>query len=178
MPAYNVFLANLGDALTQDQRNQVQTALQGWFGQIANTDGALVQWVTSAPTIAEHELLIYFVPSEMNSVARSLPGYSGSAGGGDGFTVWAGNVSASEVYVSRSRNWLAEIAFHESMHNKLHLGDRDLHALDGLARIPVVAGSQPSADNFTRMRRALNTRHAQWTGGWAAYSDPLAGLGL
>ena len=176
MPAYNVFLANLGNALNQDQRNQVQTTLQGWFGQIANTDGALVQWVTSAPTIADNELLIYFVPSDMDSVARSLPGYSGPAGTGDGFTVWSGNVTASEVYVSRSRNWLAEIAFHESLHNKLHLGDRDLHALDGLARIPVVAGSQPSANNITRMRRALSTRHAQWTGGWGAYNDPLRGL--
>ncbi|MFN7930968.1 MAG: hypothetical protein U0Y68_24185 [Blastocatellia bacterium] len=178
MAAYNVFLANLGNALTQEQRDQVRTTLQGWFGQIANTDGAMVQWVTSAPTISDHELLIYFVPSEMNSVARSLPGYSGSAGSGDGFTVWAGNLSTSEVYVSRSRGWLAEIAFHECLHNKLHLGDRDLHALDGLARVPVVAGSQPSANNITRMRRALTNRHTQWTGGWGAYSDPLAELGL
>lgn len=157
MPAYNVYLANLGNAVNQDQQNQVRTALQGWFGQIANTDGALVQWVTSAPTIADHELLIYFVPSEINSVARSLPGYSGPAGSGDGFTVWAGNLTASEVYVSRSRNWLAEMAFHEAMHNKLHLGDQGLHALNGLARIPVVAGSQPSTNNITRMRGALNT---------------------
>lgn len=176
MPAYNVYLANLGNALNQDQQNQVQSALQGWFGQIANTDGAMVQWVTSAPTAADNELLIYFVPSEINSVARSLPGYSGSAGSGDGFTVWAGSLTVSEVYVSRSRNWLSEIAFHESMHNKLHLGDQALHALDGLARIPVVAGSQPSAHNITRMRSALSNRHAQWTGGWSAYNDPLSGL--
>lgn len=181
MPAYNVFLANLGNALTTTQQDAVRSTLQGWFNQIAtgsNYSGAMVQWVTSAPTIQNYELLLYFVPSDLNSVVRALPGFSGTVGGGDGFTAWAGSQSASEIYVNRSRNWLAEIAFHEAMHNKLHLGDADLHTRNGLARIPVNAGSQPSTANITQMRAALSTARAQWTGGWTAYSDPLAGLGL
>lgn len=181
MPAYNVYLANLGNALTSGQQNTVRTTLQGWFNQIAtgsSYSGATVQWVTATFSIQNYELLLYFVPNEISSIVRSLPGFSGPAGTGDAYTVWAGNLSASEIYVNKSRNWLAEIAFHEAMHNKLHLSDTALHARDGLARIPVSAGSQPSALNISQMRTALSNVQAQWTGGWAAYSDPLAGLGL
>jgi hypothetical protein len=64
------------------------------------------------------------------------------------------------------------MAFHELMHNKLHLGDTALHAKNGLARIPVSPGATPSAQNITDMKNALSVAHAQWTGGWVTYNDP------
>ncbi|HEX8247097.1 MAG TPA: hypothetical protein VF599_02850 [Pyrinomonadaceae bacterium] len=180
MPAYNVYLAALGShGLTSQEQTDIQTKLTTWFNQITAGTAygtASVSWATAAPgTIGGHEMLIYFVADSMDSILVALPGNSGR-GSGDGFTTWANNLTGSEVYVSSSRQYLAEMAFHESMHNKLHLGDTALHAKDGLAHIPVTAGTTPSATNITDMRRALATSQPQWTGGWTAYNDPSRGL--
>jgi hypothetical protein len=180
MPAYNVYLAALGShGLTSQEQTDIQTKLTAWFNRIAagtSYGTASVSWATAAPgAIGGHELLIYFVADSMDSILVSLPGNSGR-GSGDGFTTWANNLTGSEVYVSSSRQYLAEMAFHESMHNKLHLGDTALHAKDGLAHIPVTAGTTPSATNITDMRTALSTSQPQWTGGWTAYNDPSRGL--
>jgi hypothetical protein len=182
MPAYNVYLASLGGTgLDTAAKSAVQNTLLGWFGEIVTGvsafSGAQVSWVNSDPgTIQNTEILIYFVLSSLESVVTALPGYSHGAGTGDGITAWAGSQTASEVYVSPSRSYLAEMAFHEAMHNKLHLGDSALHALNGLARIPVSAGQRPSPNNITRMRAALTRVHQQWTGGWSAFNDPLRGI--
>jgi hypothetical protein len=183
MPAYNVYLASLGGTgLDSAAKNAVQVTLLGWFSDIivgpgVTSSGAQVRWVDSDPgTIQNTELLIYFVRSSLESIVSSLPGYRGGGGTGDGLTAWAGSQTASEVYVSNSRSYLAEMAFHEAMHNKLHLGDSALHALDGLARSPVAAGQRPSANNITRMRAALSREQPQWTGGWSAFNDPLRGI--
>ncbi|HLM01173.1 MAG TPA: hypothetical protein VK400_08945 [Pyrinomonadaceae bacterium] len=179
MPAYNVYLAALGShGLTSAEQTDIQTKLTTWFNRITNGTSygtASVSWTTAAPgTIGGHELLIYFVADATDSILVSMPG--GRLGAGDGFTMWSNNVTGSEIYVSSSRQYLAEMAFHELMHNKLHLGDAALHARDGLAHIPVTAGTAPSATNVTEMRAALATSQPQWTGGWAAYSDPMRGL--
>ena len=179
MPAYNVYLAALGShGLTSQEQTDIQTKLTAWFNRIVNGTSygtASVSWATGVPgTIGGHELLLYFVADSMDAVLVSMPG--GTRGSGDGFTTWANNLTGSEVYVSSSRQYLAEMAFHELMHNKLHLGDAALHGRDGLAHIPVTAGTVPSATNITDMRAALSTSQPQWTGGWAAYSDPMRGI--
>lgn len=179
MPAYNVYLAGLGShGLTAQEQTDIQTKLTTWFNQITNGTSygtAAVSWVTSAPSsIGGHELLVYFVRDSMDSILVSMPG--GGRGTGDGFTTWSSNVTGSEVYVSNSRQYLAEMAFHELMHNKLHLGDAALHAKNGLAHIPVTAGTVPSSSNISDMKNALSTSQPQWTGGWAAYNDPLRGI--
>jgi hypothetical protein len=180
MPAYNVYLAALGShGLTSAEQTDIQTKLTTWFNRITTGTSygtASVSWATAAPgNIGGHELLIYFVADSMDSILVSLPGNS-ARGSGDGFTTWANNLTGSEVYVSSSRQYLAEMAFHEAMHNKLHLGDTALHAKDGLAHVPVTAGTAPSATNITDMRTALSANQPQWTGGWTAYNDPMRGL--
>lgn len=177
MPSYNVYLGDVNSGLTTEQKNNVRTTLQGWFGRIVpERTTAIVSWVNSAPSsISDTELLVYFVASSFDSVVRALPG-GGRAGSNDGFTAWAGGLTASEVYVSSSRTYLAELAFHELMHNKLHLDDAALHSRDGLARFPLNPGTNPSTTNISQMRAALNNRHPQWTGGWTAANDPLAGV--
>jgi hypothetical protein len=180
MPAYNVYLASLGESgLTQEMKNAVQATLLGWFGEVVSGTsftGAQVSWVDSVPAaIQNSELLVYFVSSVIDSVVVAMPGHRGGLGD-DGTTEWANNLTSSEVYVSRSRNYLPQMAFHECMHNKLHLGDQALHALDGLARVPVAAGQRPSSGNITRMKNAISRNQPQWTGGWAALNDPLRGI--
>lgn len=179
MPAFNVYLTGLGShGLTSQEQTDIQTKLTTWFNQVANGTSygtATVSWITAAPAgIAGHELLVYFVRDSMDSVLVAMPG--GGRGTGDGFTAWSSNVTASEIYVSNSRQYLAEMAFHELMHNKLHLGDTALHAKNGLAHIPVSAGTAPSTTNISDMRGALSNSHPQWTGGWTAYNDPLRGI--
>jgi hypothetical protein len=178
MPPYNIYLGDISSGLSTDQKNAVRTTLQGWFGRIV-PDGttAVVSWTSSVPaSIGDTELLVYFVRSSVDSVVRALPGGPGTSGSGDGFTAWGGELTASEVYSNSSRGYLAEMAFHELMHNKLHLGDAALHSRGGLARIPVIAGTSPSTENITQMRGALSNSQRQWTGAWAAVNDPLFGL--
>lgn len=178
MPAYNIYLGDVNSGLSSGVKAAVQTTLSGWFSQIVPSGTtAVVSWTSSAPaSIQNSELLVYFVRSSMESVVRGLPGGPGSSGSGDGLTAWAGSLTASEVYVSSSRSYLAEMAFHELMHNKLHLGDAALHARNGLARVPVIAGTRPSAQNKSQMRAALNNSQSQWTSAWSAVNDPLFGL--
>lgn len=178
MPAYNVYLGDVNSGLSDETKSAVRTTLLSWFSQIVPSGTtAVVSWTSSAPaTIQNNEMLVYFVRSSMDSVVRGMPGGPGTAGSGDGLTAWTSSLTASEVYVSSSRSYLAEMAFHELMHNKLHLGDAALHARNGLAHIPVTAGTSPSAQNKSQMRAALNNSQPQWTGAWAAVNDPLFGL--
>lgn len=178
MPSYNVYLGNINSGLDDGAKAAVRSTLLSWFSQIVPSGTtAVVSWVDSPPaSIQDSELLVYFVRSSLDSIVRALPGGPGSAGSGDGLTAWAGDLTASEVYVSSSRGYLAEMAFHELMHNKLHLGDAALHARGGLAHVPVTAGTTPSAQNITQMRGALGNNQRQWTGGWTAANDPLLGL--
>ena len=177
MPAYNVYLGDVSSGLSTAQKTAVQTTLLGWFGRIVPSGTtAMVSWVSSVPSsIADTELLVYFVRSSMDSVVRGLPG-GGRAGTGDGVTAWSSSLTGSEVYVNTSSSYLAEMAFHELMHNKLHLDDAALHARNGLAHIPVTAGTSPSTQNIAQMRAALNNSQPQWTGGWLAAMDPSLGL--
>lgn len=183
MPSFSVYLGDVSSGLDTAQKNAVQATLQGWFGRVVpRGTTAVVSWTSSAPaSIGDKDLLVYFVASSMDSVVGSLPGGPGRSGGNDGFTAWGGDLTASEVYVSSSRSYLAEMAFHELMHNKLHLDDAGLHSRNGLAFVPMTAGTTPSTENITQMRAALRTTRRQWTGGWAiaaaaASGDPLAGL--
>lgn len=178
---YNVYLREVGNSgLTDQLRQNVQTRLLGWFNQIVqNTSygSANVLWVSSAPSIQLHELLIYFCQSQINSVirARLVPGASGNE---DGLTMFAHGVTASEVYVygangSSPMDGIAEVSFHECMHNKLHLGN-NLHSRPGLAASAVGSSTPIHPHNITDMRAALPHAHRQWLGGFQG--DALEGL--
>lgn len=178
MPSYNVYLGDVNSGLSQEQKNAVRSTLQGWLGRIVpEGTTAMVSWITAAPSsISDTELLVYFVRSSTDSVVRGLPGGNRSSGNGDGFTAWAGDLTASEVYVNSSQSYLPQMAFHELMHNKLHLDDAGLHSRNGLAHVPVTAGASPSPENIAQMRGALNNSQRQWTGAWVAINDPLFGI--
>jgi hypothetical protein len=177
MASYNVYLGEVGSSgLTDAEKDTLKNTLQGWFGKIVDSgDTAMVSWVKDTPaTIQENELLCYFVSSSGSSILKFMPGNTGG-GTDNGFTVLAPTQAGSEVYVSGSKSGLAEITFHELMHNKLNLKDPELHKKDGLAKIPIPLGGQPSAQNIKDMNAALKNKQVQWTGGWSAAKDPLNG---
>ncbi len=176
MSVYNVYLGEIGKpGLTDTEKSSLKTKLEGWFGKIVDAgDTATATWVSSAPAaIQDHELLVYFVGSSSGSILKVMPG-SGGGGSGNGLTVF-GSLSASEIYVNSSKSGLAEMTFHELMHNKLQLNDGNLHKKDGLAVKEVPLGGQPSPNNIKDMNAALKNKNKQWTGGWIAFSDPLNG---
>jgi hypothetical protein len=169
--AYNIYLAGLGShGLSDTDKSSIKTSLQTWFNLIES--GSVVSWVTAAPSIQEHELLCYFVTGTEDSIVKSL---IGKAGTGNGITGWTSD-TGSEVYVNKSRGFLAEMTFHELMHNKLHLDDADLHKKDGLAVAVVTAGMTPSTQNIADMKAKLNDKQKQWTSGFVVYNDPMRNL--
>ena len=177
MAAYNVYLGDLGNSgLSDTEKETLKNTLQGWFAKIvADGDTAIVSWVKDAPaTIQEYELLCYFVSSSSSSILKFMPGNTGG-GTDNGFTVLAPTQAGSEVYVSNSKSGLAEITFHELMHNKLNLKDPELHKKNGLAKIPIPLGGQPSVENISDMKAAIKNKQVQWTGGWLASKDPANG---
>jgi hypothetical protein len=175
---YNIYLGEINKCgLTDAEKSGLKTKLEGWFSSIvADGDTASVSWVSSEPsTIQENELLVYFVSSSSSTILKFMPGNNAGGGNGNGLTVFGGNQTGSEVYVSSSKSGLAELTFHELLHNKLHLDDANLHKKDGLARAVVPLGGQPSADNIKDMKAALKNKQKQWTGGWTAAIDPNNG---
>jgi hypothetical protein len=178
MAGFNIYLGEIGKiGLTDKEKNDLKTKLEGWFGKIVDSgDTALVSWTSSAPaTIQDHELLVYYVSSSGGSILKVMPGNTGGGGNGNGLTVFGGNLTGSEIYVSSSKSGLAELTFHELLHNKLHLDDANLHKKDGLAVATVPIGGQPSPTNISDMNKALKNKNKQWTGGWQAFNDPLNG---
>jgi hypothetical protein len=107
--------------------------------------------------------------------------------GHDGFTaLYSGGTSAgSEVYdrFSNDAALIANLMFHEFMHNKLNLGN-ELHTRNGLGAATVGPNSQLTAENINEMASALDTKRPQWVDGLALISarsampdsDPAKGL--
>jgi hypothetical protein len=116
----------------------------------------------------------------MDSIVVSLPGLRSRPASidADGLTVWAGSLTASEVYTTRfgsNAAMLAKLAFHETMHNKTHQG-AGLHSSGGLAASPITPSSSLTAANIRTMAGLLARSRPQWAGGCTAYNDPLRGL--
>ncbi|MHC4270506.1 MAG: hypothetical protein ACYSTS_18895, partial [Planctomycetota bacterium] len=103
-------------------------------------------------TIKDHELLIYICKDQMDSVVSTF--FSNPRPGPGGSTAWNNTVTGSEVYVSGCRsdaNFVANMAFHEALHNKGHWNDRRLHGSfggGGLASDTITATTALSATNI------------------------------
>jgi hypothetical protein len=171
VPVYKVYLCDVLDAVGSARRKDVRSHLQDYFNPIAQgggfPEGALVDYITATPQPASNELLIYFMPFGW-SVANQMPGstFVNPVGGHDGLTKFStGGEAVSEVYAnSTDTRVLANLAFHEAMHNKLRLGN-DMHHQKGLASAAVDNAMRPTEDNQKRMKAALKIDRPQWVGG-------------
>ena len=188
MAKYKIHIVKLGGATIGNEARAGAT-LKGFIDEVIDaseplkrrfSDGAEVLWSTSCPDVAAHELLIYVVPSSDDSIVKDMPALRGrtSPSGSDaGFTAWADDLTASEIFPPRGTEpaMIAKLAFHEAMHNKMHSGS-DLHGQDGLAVSPLTPSSALTADNKRRMAQVLGRNRRQWTGGCSLYNDPMRGL--
>jgi len=130
-------------------------------------------WNSSPGSIQSNEVLIYFVNTKGDSLITQV--WPGSQLGVSGTTKW--NTSSgciSEIYVSECISQmgdcdvalgLALMAFHESMHNKVRMGD-SLHNQSGVSlgrRVISFCGQALSAGDIALMAPALDRDTAQYT---------------
>lgn len=126
-----------------------------------------VNWTTTADEVTDHDLVVYFVESPAGSIIRSLgaPIMTGDNGGFTSSTLKDGTIS--EVYVRQNfpARKLANIAFHELMHNKLRRGN-EMHGLRGLNMgvSPATECSFLSPRDVELMAQGLNAKVRQYTG--------------
>ena len=203
---YNVYLAGglsintamQGNSLKPDIILGVNRILQGYFDKVVRAHDAMpgkkklgdarVTWLAFTPTVQPNELLVYLLPLGSKMVKDQRLGVGTPSPGHDGFTaLYTGGASAgSEVYDRFSNNaaLIANLMFHEFMHNKLNLNDDLLHRRNGLAARSVGPNTQLSPENIHDMAAALDVKRPQWVDGLKLISarsmmsdnDPSKGL--
>ena len=155
----------------------VGTYLKDYFDQVckhassafANSD---YFWTDSTGGRAAHDLVLHFFSSSRRGLItgryNQVPVHQGHSGG----TWKSPSGMISEVYLEMmegDRDYcrlVANIAFHELMHNKLdadpqNLTVSDIHSLGGLAGVTVARGTQLSANNIAKMASALSKKVTQ-----------------
>lgn len=145
---------------------------------VAGFDGSDFHWEGTASSVQDTDLVCYVLADQGRSIAAR---HSDGTLGGGGSTVWSTRAHAmiSEVYMtavdgdaSRSR-LLANLIFHELMHNKLDSHPSrsvlpDVHAIRSgqLSRVPVNSSMRPSDADIAAMRRGIPVPIPQYTGGF------------
>ena len=209
--SYNIYIFNAGGisaaanrtVLSGTQMGEIARTLQGYFDKVVTAHDALglrgapkygnsaVQWLAGSPTVAPHELLIYFMPFGTTIATNGKLEMGKPPAGHDGLTnpnLRGG--TASEVYAHfADTTLLANLMFHEAMHNKLALGNLALHTHGGLANgvpggMAIEAATPLTPSNIQEMARALDANRPQWTAGIQMLvaessrsdNDPLKGL--
>lgn len=181
---YNVYLMNgLGISakmnrtdLTATQSGSIISTVKGYFDRVVTAHdagsaktkygSASVSWVAGAANPQPNELLIYLLPSGATVVTAGKLAQGNPPAGEDGLTnLNVGGATGAEVYLQiADMQVIANLMFHEAMHNKLHLGN-GMHSQGGLASAVVDASTQLTAANINAMAAALDTPRPQWTGG-------------
>jgi hypothetical protein len=202
--AYNVYLLNglgiqnstSGKFLTGEELISINRTLQNNFQRVVTAHdslpgvtplgSALVRWLAGTVPILATELLIYLLPFGTTLIKSNGTLMNGQgAPGHDGFTGTIGATTGSEVYLHfTDPTLIANLMFHEAMHNKLALDDPHLHPRDGLASKIVSADTKISDRNIQDMAAALDVRRPQWVPGIGILvreslrpdSDPMKGI--
>jgi hypothetical protein len=157
------------DYLGPSAKNEVTYTIFDHLMQVARaTPGRFIPspgWSYGASHVQPY-VVIYFVLDRSQSIARKNLGIEPPGGVGGGFTFFDGGVTLSEVYVAGSMPALrlANVAFHELMHNKLKLGNA-MHTLGGVAASPTTERAILSAEGIRRMSAALFRAVPQYTRG-------------
>ena len=170
---FNIYLANLTGG-NDDLIIATQGILQNYFTQCANATHTLggVRVITgNSVTFTRKDLLCYIVNSFSNSVVnRWASGIQPSSG--NTACDAASKTSATEVYIDRTvgdaerARLLANLIFHEFMHNKQCADNDTVHDNGGLGTTPVNASTPLTAANITFMRSYLGSNVTQWEGGF------------
>jgi hypothetical protein len=154
---------------------KISNTLQSYFDAVGKAmrpaDKITVSWDQGTPAPAPQDLLVYFTSPEFSVVER----FAGTPAnlGADGWTFYKTGADkrvtevASEVYCrALDPDFLAKLAFHEIMHNKLAIGN-ELHKRNGLAQETVGPDTKLTPENSRDLGAAMRNAHPQWTGGIA-----------
>lgn len=183
---YIVSLLDCTSALEPSRKNDIASLLSIWFTG-ADSERApgqrlspSVTW-TAGATVSPR-ILIYFVTDYTNSMLQYMKAFKAPADwqSNNGLTffnfttykkgVVVDHVSASEVYINSRTDakMLAMNAFHESMHNQLHMGDQmhsDPKVGGGIAISPQPLFVTPNRANFAAFAAAMDKTYKQWDAG-------------
>lgn len=183
MANFEIHLVKLGRPSPNE--SEVTTRLKQLFdrvireGQVHGCQEVRIHWQQDCPaSLSPDQLLVYVVQDTSDSVVHSYFRPHDFAEGG-GFTAWNDSVTASEVYISGCDGngaGVANMIFHEAMHNKGHWPNSQLHSDfggHGLAGADVAKGTNLNSVNIQRMAGALAARHPQWLGGCTYFNDPM-----
>ncbi len=183
MANFEIHLVKLGNA--KPDESAVTTRLKQLFdkvitqGRVQAYREAHIQWAQGCPaSLPPDQLLIYVVEDTSDSVVHTFFQRHSFAEPG-GFTDWNGTFTSSEVYLSGFNgdgHWVANMIFHEAMHNKGHWSDQLLHGPfggHGLASATISKDSDLTSINIQRMAGVLAARRPQWLGGCNYFNDPL-----
>jgi hypothetical protein len=144
---------------------------------LSGFSGSDFHWeVGSASAIQDTDLVCYVLRDAAASIVQK---HTSDALGAGGSTVWSTRSHAmiSEVYMtaiegdaSRYR-LLANLVFHELMHNKLDAHPSlavlsDVHAISGgsVSKVPVNSSKRPSKADIAKMRLGVPKKIKQYTG--------------
>lgn len=187
---FRVHLARLfEDQNALSDQGQSIVGVQLWVHLYRALQGKLTPKIVhvSGPvsTIPRDEILVYIVPTSADSVVKMLA--NATTGISDrsrrvGLTPVGGGMTASEVYLSAALNNnvinaqdLAAFIFHEILHNKTQLNDS--RHIPGTLFASVVDGTMAVEGKVRALLQGALTRTTpQWTGGWAAQSDPMRSM--
>ncbi|HEY0003617.1 MAG TPA: hypothetical protein VGB17_02315 [Pyrinomonadaceae bacterium] len=131
---------------------------------IANAD---FSWYSSWGRLKPQDIIIHFFDRPAKGLIEGTFNQSAPHPGGSGGTWKSPGGMISEIYLEPMQGdrdyarLVANIAFHEAMHNKLdadpqHQSVADIHGLGGLASRVVQRGSQLSQSNIIKMAPALS----------------------
>lgn len=177
--SYNVHLCDKTGMLAPAHRAKICEAMQAFFDQItahttATIGAATCGWADQSTTVLGNELLVYFVRNHKHSLIFRLWGIRAKKDQGGRTGVDKKNGVLSEVYFEEmfakgsGMNALefAGAALHELMHNKLNMGNRELHSEasgGGIAGTKEKHRPVLTARNIELMAPALNWQVPQCT---------------
>jgi hypothetical protein len=170
-----VFLVDITNRIGDDaRRTAVKVVLQTYFDRVAakaKSDKVSVLFVSDDPKPNDNDLIAYYSTSGWHVVSQMAGAPEVKAAEG-GLTYNNGTVTGSDVVANPDDDttMVANLTFHEFMHNKLNLDD-SMHRLGGLARSPVDESTPLTNANIEAMAKVLIKDRKQWTGGFALLKD-------
>ena len=153
-----VFLVDITNRIGDDaRRTSVKAVLQKYFDKVvakAKSDKVSVMFVSDNPQPADNELIAYYSTSGWHVVSQ-MPGAPEVKDTEGGLTYNNGTVTGSDVVANPDDDttMIANLTFHELMHNKLNMGD-SMHRMGGLAKSPVDESTPLTNPNIEAMRRS------------------------
>ena len=170
-----VFLVDITNRIGDDaRRTAVKAVLQTYFDKVAEkakSDKVSVLFVSDDPQPNDNDLIAYYSTSGWHVVSQmaGAPEVKSTEGG---LTYNNGKVTGSDVVANPDddTSMIANLTFHELMHNKLNMDD-SMHKLGGLARSPVDESTPLTNANIEAMAKVLTKDRKQWVGGFALLKD-------